>query len=213
MKTFISQISLTQMFFDLCGCLVWYWLNYYKTWSALFWVNCRPILQYGLLCQTSVVCEKQKRLCYFSPLAVTVSKKLGVQLCVVGCNKTKVAKPVETGTKSSQYTQRSSFQDSYKKTEIWALQDLNLIDGRDPDVVSRWKMMSPRWFHWCHPLQTKSHTMRLFTSEEPEMCHLVNINKTQLILHNYIIHAIVLWCFHTMQLPNVSATYSQRITR
>ena len=83
------------------------------------------------------VCEKQKRLCYFSPLAVTVSKKLGVQLCVVGCNKTKVAKPVETGTKSSQYTQRSSFQDSYKKTEIWALQDLNLIDGRDPDVVSR----------------------------------------------------------------------------
>ncbi|CAL8287458.1 unnamed protein product [Arctogadus glacialis] len=64
---------------------------------------------------------------------VGVSKKLGVQLCIVGCNKTKVAKPAKTETKSSQ-TKRSSFQDSYKKNEIWALEDLSLIDGRDPDV-------------------------------------------------------------------------------
>uniref|UniRef100_A0A667XFB2 Exocyst complex component 1 like n=1 Tax=Myripristis murdjan TaxID=586833 RepID=A0A667XFB2_9TELE len=38
-----------------------------------------------------------------------------------------------SGSKKS-HTKRSSFQESYRKTEIWSLQDLTLVDGRDPDV-------------------------------------------------------------------------------
>uniref|UniRef100_A0A3Q3WEY5 Exocyst complex component Sec3 PIP2-binding N-terminal domain-containing protein n=1 Tax=Mola mola TaxID=94237 RepID=A0A3Q3WEY5_MOLML len=32
------------------------------------------------------------------------------------------------------HTKRSSIQDCYTKTEVWSLQDLILVDGRDPDV-------------------------------------------------------------------------------
>ncbi|CAL8332681.1 unnamed protein product [Merluccius merluccius] len=64
---------------------------------------------------------------------VGVSKKIGVQLCIVGCTKTQTPKPAKTGPRRPQ-TKRSTFQDCYKKTEIWSLQDLSLIDGRDPDV-------------------------------------------------------------------------------
>uniref|UniRef100_A0A8C6PET0 Exocyst complex component 1 like n=1 Tax=Nothobranchius furzeri TaxID=105023 RepID=A0A8C6PET0_NOTFU len=39
----------------------------------------------------------------------------------------------KSGSKKSQ-TQRSSIQDCYKKMETWSLQDLTLVDGRDPDV-------------------------------------------------------------------------------
>ncbi|KAJ3614582.1 hypothetical protein NHX12_018154 [Muraenolepis orangiensis] len=64
---------------------------------------------------------------------VGVSKKIGVQLCIVGCNKTQTTIPAKTGPMRPQ-TKRSTFQDSYKKTEVWLLEDLSLIDGRDPDV-------------------------------------------------------------------------------
>uniref|UniRef100_A0A672Z9H1 Si:dkey-245p14.4 n=1 Tax=Sphaeramia orbicularis TaxID=375764 RepID=A0A672Z9H1_9TELE len=40
---------------------------------------------------------------------------------------------IKSGSKRTQ-TKRSSIQDCYRRTEIWSLQDLNLVDGRDPDV-------------------------------------------------------------------------------
>ncbi|KAG7279623.1 hypothetical protein CRUP_011716 [Coryphaenoides rupestris] len=64
-----------------------------------------------------------------------ISKKIDVQLCIVGCTKTQTHIPAKSEPRRPQ-TKRSSFQDSYKKTEIWSLQELSLIDGRDPDVVS-----------------------------------------------------------------------------
>uniref|UniRef100_A0A3Q3LBG2 Exocyst complex component 1 like n=1 Tax=Mastacembelus armatus TaxID=205130 RepID=A0A3Q3LBG2_9TELE len=38
-----------------------------------------------------------------------------------------------SGTKKS-HTKRSSIQECYRRTEVWSLQDLTLVDGRDPDV-------------------------------------------------------------------------------
>uniref|UniRef100_A0A3B5MA35 Exocyst complex component 1 like n=1 Tax=Xiphophorus couchianus TaxID=32473 RepID=A0A3B5MA35_9TELE len=39
----------------------------------------------------------------------------------------------KSGSKKLQ-TKRSSIQECYKRTEIWSLHDLTLVDGRDPDV-------------------------------------------------------------------------------
>ncbi|KAJ0050645.1 hypothetical protein NL108_005037, partial [Boleophthalmus pectinirostris] len=57
--------------------------------------------------------------------------KRQVQLSIVRCQISQTT--LKTGSKRSQ-TKRSSIQDSYKRTEIWFLEDLNLVDGRDPDV-------------------------------------------------------------------------------
>ncbi|XP_041837853.1 exocyst complex component 1-like [Melanotaenia boesemani] len=64
-------------------------------------------------------------------LCVSVGKNSVVQICIVQCQLTK--RSLKSGSKKSQ-TKRSSIQDSYKRTEIWSLQDLTLVDGRDPDV-------------------------------------------------------------------------------
>ncbi|KAM3865066.1 exocyst complex component 1-like [Diretmus argenteus] len=63
-------------------------------------------------------------------LCVSVLKTKVVQLCIVRCQRSQSSK---TESKKS-HTKRSSFQDSYMRTEIWSLQDLTLVDGRDPDV-------------------------------------------------------------------------------
>lgn len=55
-----------------------------------------------------------------------------VQLSVVRCQLSQIK--VKSGSKKS-HTKRSSIQDCYRRTEVWSLQDLTLIDGRDPDVV------------------------------------------------------------------------------
>ncbi|KAM4603794.1 exocyst complex component 1-like [Polymixia lowei] len=64
-------------------------------------------------------------------LCVSVSKSKVVQLCIVTCQKSQNS--LKSGSKRS-HTERSTFQDSYKKTEVWFLEDLTLVDGRDPDV-------------------------------------------------------------------------------
>ncbi|CAL9700311.1 unnamed protein product [Knipowitschia caucasica] len=63
-------------------------------------------------------------------LCVSVAKRQ-VQLSIVRCQESQTT--LKSGSKKSQ-TQRSSIQDSYKRTEIWFLEDLSLVDGRDPDV-------------------------------------------------------------------------------
>ncbi|XP_004065766.1 exocyst complex component 1-like [Oryzias latipes] len=61
-------------------------------------------------------------------LCVSVGKNSAVELCIVQCH-------VSTSSKSKRsQTKRSSIQDSYRKAEVWSLQDLTLVDGRDPDV-------------------------------------------------------------------------------
>ncbi|XP_029918906.1 exocyst complex component 1-like [Myripristis murdjan] len=64
-------------------------------------------------------------------LCVSVAQNKEVQLCIVRCKKSQSLSV--SGSKKS-HTKRSSFQESYRKTEIWSLQDLTLVDGRDPDV-------------------------------------------------------------------------------
>ncbi|XP_072526718.1 exocyst complex component 1-like [Salminus brasiliensis] len=60
-------------------------------------------------------------------LCVSVSKDgKKVQIAVVQCQKTQ-----KTGCKKSQ---RIGLEDSYVKTEVWALQELRILDGRDPDI-------------------------------------------------------------------------------
>ncbi|KAF6738004.1 Exocyst complex component 1 [Oryzias melastigma] len=61
-------------------------------------------------------------------LCVSVGKNKVVQLCIVQCHVSLSSK-----SKKSQ-TKRSSIQDCYRKAEVWSLQDLTLVDGRDPDV-------------------------------------------------------------------------------
>ncbi|XP_054461278.1 exocyst complex component 1-like [Anoplopoma fimbria] len=64
-------------------------------------------------------------------LCVSVSKNKVVQLCIVRCQ---ISQPsLKSGSKKS-HTKRSSIQECYRKAEIWGLQDLTLVDGRDPDV-------------------------------------------------------------------------------
>ncbi|XP_053713576.1 exocyst complex component 1-like [Synchiropus splendidus] len=64
-------------------------------------------------------------------LCVSAAKNKVVQLCIVRCQISQT--PVKSGSKTSQ-TQRSSIQECYRKTEIWSLKDLSLVDGLDPDV-------------------------------------------------------------------------------
>ncbi|XP_060772550.1 exocyst complex component 1-like [Neoarius graeffei] len=59
-------------------------------------------------------------------LCVSVSKSKQVQISVVQCEKARYAK-----TKKSQ---RIGFEDQYVRTEIWALEELRILDGRDPDT-------------------------------------------------------------------------------
>ncbi|XP_030644229.1 exocyst complex component 1-like [Chanos chanos] len=59
-------------------------------------------------------------------LCVSVSKGKQVQISVVQCKKLE-----RSGNKKPQ---RIGLQDSYLRTEVWVLQDLHLLDGRDPDV-------------------------------------------------------------------------------
>lgn len=61
-----------------------------------------------------------------------VSKNQVVQLSIVRCQIAQ--KSQKSGSKRS-HTKRSSIQECYRRTEIWSLQDLTLVDGRDPDVV------------------------------------------------------------------------------
>lgn len=63
---------------------------------------------------------------------LAVGKNNVVQLSIVRCQISQ--QTVKSGSKKS-HTKRSSLQDCYRRTEVWALQDLTLIDGRDPDVV------------------------------------------------------------------------------
>lgn len=69
-------------------------------------------------------------LCYFRFSAVAKNKL--VQLSIVQCQVSQT--PLKSGSNRS-HTQRSSIQECYRRTEIWSLQDLTLVDGRDPDVV------------------------------------------------------------------------------
>ncbi|KAM7419134.1 hypothetical protein PAMA_016315 [Pampus argenteus] len=64
-------------------------------------------------------------------LCVSVAKNKAAQLSIVQCQISHT--PMKSGSKKS-HTIRSSIQDSYRRTEIWSLQDLTLVDGRDPDV-------------------------------------------------------------------------------
>ncbi|XP_059194641.1 exocyst complex component 1-like isoform X2 [Centropristis striata] len=64
-------------------------------------------------------------------LCVSVLKNKLVQLCIVTCQIAKTS--LKSGSKRS-HTKRSCIQDCYRRTEVWSLQDLTLVDGRDPDV-------------------------------------------------------------------------------
>ncbi|XP_022068593.1 exocyst complex component 1-like [Acanthochromis polyacanthus] len=64
-------------------------------------------------------------------LCVSVEKGKVVQLSIVQCQISKSS--MKSGSKKS-HTKRSSIQDSYRRTEMWSLQNLTLVDGRDPDV-------------------------------------------------------------------------------
>lgn len=70
-------------------------------------------------------------LLFFIHLSAVAKNKL-VQVCIVRCQ---LSQSFKTGSKKS-HTKRSSIQDCYRRTEIWSLQDLSLVDGRDPDVVN-----------------------------------------------------------------------------
>ncbi|KAM7008890.1 exocyst complex component 1-like [Tautogolabrus adspersus] len=64
-------------------------------------------------------------------LCVSVSKGKVVQLSIVRCQISQT--PLKSGSKKSS-TKRSSIQECYRRTEVWSLQDLTLVDGRDADV-------------------------------------------------------------------------------
>lgn len=63
---------------------------------------------------------------------LAVAKNKVVQLSVVRCQISQ--ETIKSGSKSL-HTKRSSIQESYRRMEVWSLQDLTLVDGRDPDVV------------------------------------------------------------------------------
>ncbi|XP_037621039.1 exocyst complex component 1-like [Sebastes umbrosus] len=66
-------------------------------------------------------------------ICVSVSKNKLVELCIVRCQ---VSQPSlkSSGSKKSSHTKRSSLQECYRRTEVWSLSALTLVDGRDPDV-------------------------------------------------------------------------------
>ncbi|XP_063048226.1 exocyst complex component 1-like [Engraulis encrasicolus] len=59
-------------------------------------------------------------------LCVSVLKNKEVQLCVVQCQKRQ--------SSDSKRFKRSHLVDSYQKTEVWPLDELVLLDGRNPDI-------------------------------------------------------------------------------
>ncbi|XP_075887396.1 exocyst complex component 1-like [Nelusetta ayraudi] len=66
-------------------------------------------------------------------LCVSAAKNKVVQLSVVKCQLSQIK--AKSGSKNKKsHTKRSSIQDCYRRTEVWSLQDLTLVDGRDPDV-------------------------------------------------------------------------------
>ncbi|XP_057698422.1 exocyst complex component 1-like [Corythoichthys intestinalis] len=66
---------------------------------------------------------------HFLCVSIANRKRL-VQLSIVRCQMTQTS--FKSGSKS--HTKRSSIQECYRRTEIWSLKDLTLVDGRDPDV-------------------------------------------------------------------------------
>uniref|UniRef100_A0A8B9JRA1 Si:dkey-245p14.4 n=1 Tax=Astyanax mexicanus TaxID=7994 RepID=A0A8B9JRA1_ASTMX len=64
--------------------------------------------------------------CVLCVCVCTVSKGKEVQITVVRCRKSQ-----KSGYKKAQ---RIGLEDSYVKTEVWALQELRVLDGRDPDI-------------------------------------------------------------------------------
>lgn len=96
----------------------------------------RIITDYTSMLQLTLVelkTNKQKKPfdCFlFFPAA----KNKVVQLSVVRCQLSQIKAKSESKNKKS-HTKRSSIQDCYRRTEVWSLQDLTLVDGRDPDVV------------------------------------------------------------------------------
>ncbi|XP_076026486.1 exocyst complex component 1-like [Genypterus blacodes] len=62
---------------------------------------------------------------------VAAGKKKEVQLCIIRCQK---STPEVTSVSKGPKTKRSSLQECYKRTEVWSLHDLTMVDGRDPDV-------------------------------------------------------------------------------
>ncbi|XP_028974252.1 exocyst complex component 1-like isoform X1 [Esox lucius] len=68
-------------------------------------------------------------------LCVYVTKTKEVHLCVVRSQKSQKSQYSASRKKlHSQFSQRSGLEDSYLRTEVWLLQDLALLDGRDPDI-------------------------------------------------------------------------------
>ncbi|KAL2083004.1 hypothetical protein ACEWY4_020777 [Coilia grayii] len=59
-------------------------------------------------------------------LCVSVLKNKEVQLCVVQCQKHQ--------SSDSKKFKRSHLVDCYQKIEVWPLQDLVMLDGRNPDI-------------------------------------------------------------------------------
>ncbi|KAF4071582.1 exocyst complex component 1-like [Ictalurus punctatus] len=59
-------------------------------------------------------------------LCVSVSKSKQVQISVVQCEKARPAK--------SKKSRRIGLEDQYVRTEVWALGELRILDGRDPDT-------------------------------------------------------------------------------
>ncbi|XP_028974253.1 exocyst complex component 1-like isoform X2 [Esox lucius] len=71
----------------------------------------------------------------FNKLQFTVTKTKEVHLCVVRSQKSQKSQYSASRKKlHSQFSQRSGLEDSYLRTEVWLLQDLALLDGRDPDI-------------------------------------------------------------------------------
>lgn len=90
------------------------------------------ITDYILLLQLTLVGFKKQHIDYF-PFFPAAKNKV-VQLSVVRCQLSQIK--AKSGSKNKKsHTKRSSIQDCYRRTEVWSLQDLTLVDGRDPDVV------------------------------------------------------------------------------
>ncbi|XP_077060835.1 exocyst complex component 1-like [Siphateles boraxobius] len=66
-------------------------------------------------------------------LCVSISKDKEAQISVVLCRKVKHSR-----TKKLQHC---GLEDSYERTEIWALEDLLILDGRDPDIDDPYFLM------------------------------------------------------------------------
>lgn len=97
--------------------VIWEWsLTIHLCCTSLWWNNFKKILWLFLF---------------------PAAKNKVVQLSVVRCQLLQIK--AKSGSKNKKsHTKRSSIQDCYRRTEVWSLQDLTLVDGRDPDVVINW---------------------------------------------------------------------------